>query len=381
MTVRTALAFVLLCPLLVPAAEMPKGIAPDSVLERFTVPKGGDGLIVPVKVLGKERLFLVDTGCTHTVFDSALPLGPARRTMRGMTPTGEVEVKLYDAPPATLGKLRLKGVEQVVTTDLVRLREASGYEIEGVLGMDFLKHHVIHVDFDRGELLILKSVPAEAGRPLRFLPDRGGCPEVMAKLPDEGAVWLSVDTGFAGAAACALDAATVRELRRTDGLRRVGTTASETFTGTIERAVYRAKRLDVAGFKVEGPIVTEGDRSNLLGLAFLARFAVTFDFPNSTLWLRKGENFARPIRWTDTGLRLRRKDQKTLICHVELDSPGAKAGLKEGDQLLKAANHDAATSTLFKIGETLRNGGRVTGKVRRNGTEIEFELDLPREDD
>jgi predicted aspartyl protease len=380
MTARTALAFVLLCPLLVPAAEMPKGIAPDSVLERFTVPKGGDGLIVPVKVLGKERLFLVDTGCTHTVFDAALPLGPARRTMRGMTPTGEVEVKLYDAPPATLGKLRLKGVDQVVTTDLVRLREASGYEIEGVLGMDFLKHHVVHVDFDRGELLILKSVPAEAGRPLRFLPDRGGCPEVMAKLPDEGAVWLSVDTGFAGAAACALDAATVRELRRGDGLKRLGITASETFGGTIERAVYRAKRLNVAGFQVEGPVVTEGDRSNLLGLGFLARFAVTFDFPDSTLWLRKGGNFAKLARWNDAGLRLRRRDNKTLLCRVEPDGPAAKAGLKEGDELVKLADRDAAASTLFQLGEALRNGGAVKGAVRRDGKEIEFELELPREE-
>jgi hypothetical protein len=57
------------------AGEGRPEVPPDLILERFSVAKGGDPLTVPVKVGGKDHIFVVDTGSDVTLFDTSLPLG------------------------------------------------------------------------------------------------------------------------------------------------------------------------------------------------------------------------------------------------------------------------------------------------------------------
>ncbi|HWE35471.1 MAG TPA: retropepsin-like aspartic protease, partial [Isosphaeraceae bacterium] len=162
-TARMLLVLAALAPAALACAEEPRTEIPrELVLERFRVAKGGDLLLVPVRFAGRDRLFVVDTGNTLTTFDESLPLGVPRTVVESITPQGRVPVRIYDSPSAEVGRLPLQ-VPYVIGADLGWMREISGYRIDGVLGMDFLRRFVVHIDFDRGELLLLKAVPRDAG--------------------------------------------------------------------------------------------------------------------------------------------------------------------------------------------------------------------------
>ena len=107
---------------------------------------------------------------------------------------------VYNAPEATVGSLPL-GVDAVLGVDLKKIREVSGLPIEGVLGMDFLSRYIVHIDFDRGKLLLLKSVPKDAGETLPLVSEDGKIPEIDVWVSIERKIRFTIDTGSIGLAA------------------------------------------------------------------------------------------------------------------------------------------------------------------------------------
>ena len=181
------------------AAPSPE-IPPELVLQRFPIAGHGSPVLLPVRVAGRDHLFVVDSGCRRTVLDLSLPLGRPRRRGTVLTFNGNVEAAVYDPPDATVGRLPLR-VAEVTGADLSRTREAWRLPIEGILGMDFLGDYVLRIDFDKRQLLFLKSVPRDAGAavPIEWQP--GEIPRVMAEFSDTEKVRFFVDTGWLGATA------------------------------------------------------------------------------------------------------------------------------------------------------------------------------------
>ena len=71
-----ALLIGILAPLLSAHGQGPtREIPPELILERFSVSKDGDALLVPVRVAQNNLLFLADTGVAVTCFDTSIPLG------------------------------------------------------------------------------------------------------------------------------------------------------------------------------------------------------------------------------------------------------------------------------------------------------------------
>ena len=136
---------------------------PQNVVERFKVAKEGDCLLLPVKLKGKSYLFLLDTGASLNVFDSSIPLGKPNGVHRVQTPSGPVRLPHYAAPEASVGGLSLRTDDPVFAVDYSKFRQVSGQEIYGMVGMPFLRQHVVQVDFDKGELLILKAAGSDCG--------------------------------------------------------------------------------------------------------------------------------------------------------------------------------------------------------------------------
>ena len=153
-----------------------KGLTPkipsSLVIDRFHVAKNGDCLLVPVRIAEKDHLFVVDTGAAMTAVDTSLPLGQPVGSVNAIGAQGNVEVMVYNPPKATVGRLSLGPLESVVGKDLSPLRQASGYPIEGVLGMDFLGKYVIYLDMNEGDLFALEV--STEGRRRRVADDVGG---------------------------------------------------------------------------------------------------------------------------------------------------------------------------------------------------------------
>ncbi len=157
--------------------------------------------------------------------------------------------------------------------------------------MDFLGQHVVHIDFDRGELLLLKSPPSHPGQVIPLHWEPGECPEIYAWVTDEKKVRFEIDTGAVGFVSGHMDILETRPLIRSSDFRVIGSTLKETASGSSSCWLVQGKGLNLGGFRVDRPVFGEAPpEMNSLGTGFWSRFVVTFDFPG-----RKG----LPQQWEE----------------------------------------------------------------------------------
>ena len=106
-----------------------------------------------------------------------------------------------------------------------------------------------------------------------------------------------------------------------------------TMGGTIKEREARINDLSIGSLQYRDLIFSELD-SSILGLEFLARHNVIFDFPNKRLYLDEGRDYRRRDERDMSGLRLAMSYDKTVVYSVEVGSPADKAGLKAGDVIV-----------------------------------------------
>lgn len=364
-------------PTLAPAADPPLTIPESLVRERFSVARGGDFLLVPVAIGGRDCTFLVDTGFTLTTLEASLLPGRPRERLIARGPDGDGSIDLFDPPEARVGGSNLRQLPVVGRLDLTAIREASGYPIDGILGMDFLGRHVVHIDFDRGELVLLRAVPGGAGEAVPLEPDDEMRPTVLARHAGFGPTRFAVDTGCNGLMCGSVTADLGRDLVRAGGFRAVSACPSVTVTGVSRGRILQGKELMLGGFAVRGPAFRECVQDNLLGLGFWSRFVVTFDFPGGAAYLRKGKNHDRPERWPAAGLRYVRRNGAVVVETVDADGPAAAAGFRKGDVLVLVGGLNANESSFFELSGAMHAAERVECVVRRGQTEHRLTLSVP----
>ena len=286
----------------------------NNVLERFKVAQDGDCLLLPVKYKGKTYQFLIDSGSTWNVFDSSLPLGNPIDESDIKGAADAVRLKLYDAPSATVGGLSLKSTGPVVAFDFTRLRQVTGFEVYGFIGMPFLRRNVLRVDFDKGELLVLKKPSSDCGQEFAVNFNEGGIPRISVKVAGDEKQKFLLDTGLSSTGDLATKS--FDTLLRNADLTVFGTRLFETISGTSEIRIGRLKQLSLGDFTVRGAAVSEGEES-LLGLGFCSRFVMTLDLANDKVYLKKGKNFDRVDAHDLSGLHLLRKDGKVVVHSVD----------------------------------------------------------------
>lgn len=351
----------------VPTPEIPSNL----VLERFAVAKNGDDLLVPVTVAGKDHPFVVNTATTATLFDISLPLGQPVDVLTVNGAEKKVEIKVYNPPEAKLGSVSLRPLPGVFGEDLNSIRQVTGLPIRGILGMDFLGRHVLHIDVEKGEFLLLKSAPKSAGEELPISWEPGGLPYVNGELAPGESVRFVVDTGMGGLDSGSLGILELQSLARRHRVHEIGKSFSVTISGIRSSSMFQGGVLRVGGFSVRSPIFTElrGSTPNILGRGLWSRFAVTFDFPGRKLYLRKSAEFNRADRWNASGLHLWRRLESIEVHSVDQDSPAARAGLKKGDIIIELGGVDAGKSSCFELFEILCMGGQIACTVRRGSRE------------
>lgn len=356
------------------ADERSEEVLGHLILQRFSVAKGGDFLLVPVRIEGRDRLFVVDTGFARTAFDSSLPLGKARGVFRLETVQGVVEKTLYEPPSATVGHLPFRVNGSIVAFDMQPLREASGCPIEGILGMDFLGKYVLHIDFDGGELYFLEAAPPDAGREFSIAWRPGEVPTILAEISGSGRGSFVIDTGGLSFNEANLEILRARDLARKGELQWIGPTeGGVTAGGAFTGQMYRGKRLDLGGFSFANPVFVEAAQSSL-GLNLLSRFTVTFDFPKQKLFLRKGDRYNRPPLINTSGLSLNSKEGVVVIDSVEPGTPSEKSGVRVGDVLLELEGLEVGKASLFALRSALCKKGQLDCFVRRGDQKLRFSI-------
>ena len=245
-----------------------------------------DALLLTVCMESGEELTLgVDTGAPYTLLDSSLEpkLGERLRVATIRWLGGKTAGGLYRAPKLYLGSIRLLTGPRIATADMSKF----GYPgpLMGILGMDCLRNFCIQLDFiaNRWRFLDPANLHTEdLGQPFPLM-RKQGCFATRENLVGVKGAASVIDTG------CNFDGVLTPKLFQqwTNRWESGELSPHAGFpNGRFGGATYT--NLNLHG---------DGD-VNIVGLSFLARHLVTFNFPKRTMYLKRvraGPN-AEPVR-------------------------------------------------------------------------------------
>jgi len=345
----------------------------------FAIGKDGRLLVLPVRVGRREFLCLLDTGARLSGFDVSLRemLGDPEEYRMLATPAGMRRVEAFHWPEATLGGQPLRTEKPVVCMPLDEIRSATNQDILGVIGMDVLRSCRLQIDFDRGVLSLLESLPEnrdELGEKvaIRFLDD--AIPVIFGRIGDDTIEPFLIDTGAQGNS---LGTDFYDTLLERDEIRSGSSSTSVTVAGQVHSPRGRLRRFSVGPFTHQELRFSRLNLSSL-GIRYFSRFKVTFDFPGECVYMSKSAQFDKPEPRATSGLVLQWVEGATIVQSVRADGPGAAAGLKAGDALVRINGEDASEYDPFALRELLtsKRGRRVPMTIRRGAREFEVALVL-----
>lgn len=245
----------------------------------------GAWLIVPVRLEDGETLpFIIDTGTPVTLIDRSLVSRLGKRLDTGSIsmPHDQQEGGLYTAPRLFLRNTRLQTDPVVYTFDFKRLSFLSGHPIKGMLGMDCLKHYCLQMDFAAKKVRFLDPDQLDTNKlgqafPL-FLSSAGEGSSHFVRPYIHHAALLGTNTNLL-----------IDTGDNIDGEIGKGTIQGHYTTRFIHFLIpFRGMRVPECtwnGVTYKKLIISDGENS--LGIRFLARHLVTFDFPHHVMYLRR----------------------------------------------------------------------------------------------
>jgi hypothetical protein len=354
-------------------------------LAEFVVQKGGGPLIVPVTIDGTSAglqwnkqvtyRMLVDTGAEHTCFDVV------HRAMLGR-PTGAVEVsptlqiETFSAPRISIGTLKIVPNDDVGCIDLAAVANGLGESIDGLLGMDVLSRLIVSIDFDAGRLRFHRAADRAFGLriPLTWGDRKRGSAFVRAAVGNSTINFL-IDTGGVDTFSGTLEPRSYAQLASARRLVTIRSGNVFTVGGLAETKFARVGSLSLGGFMHERLILGQFS-FNCLGLAYLSRYHVAFDFPNRVMYLRPGKAFARADDYDLSFLAVSRARDAVMVANAYHGGAAAKAGVKNGDIIFAIDGQSTRQMSLFVFRRFLHVEGRHVLDVERNGSREQIVLVL-----
>ena len=238
---------------------------------------------------GTEFKCYVDTGSPSSVLPQSVEsqLGKRIGKHKIRTLDGSIEKEnIYAAP-----KIYLGGAQLVMGN-----RIGVWTNAEGILGMDCLRHYCIQLDFQTRKIRFLKSGEADESDfgkafPLTNL-QYAHIRQKEFFQPNDSS--LLVDTGdpFDGMMSSRLLKRAVQE----EKARRVPIIMPPHFQGELPKLELFSFPTCLWNGETYTNLVVQAGRVDLIGLKFLARHQVTFDFPEKVMYLKHSGERSGPIK-------------------------------------------------------------------------------------
>jgi len=345
-------------------------------------------IFLPVSInQGKPSLFELDSAASATsvdpsrVLDAAVPADKSSSTVQNCI-------------------LNLPGLALPMSSLAVAAKNdfstQTGVPYQGTLGADFFSRLVVVIDYSRQTIQLYDPATyTYSGAAKGVLGTfTGTTPLVRAKVSIPGHKTLEADF----IVNTALDSSIVFSRTFTDS-HGISPNRFKTIPASYPSVdagakilLGRLKDFQLGGYTIEEPVAafsqsnpSSAQSKNIagtIGAGFLRRFTVIFDLPHQRIILEPNLQFNKFAEEDMSGLSIVAKGTglRTFeIVRVQPGTPGAAAGIREGDVIAGIDDEPAADMTLTAIRDLFRQvGHRYKLLIERNGKTQEIVVQMKR---
>jgi hypothetical protein len=306
-------------------------------------------IYLPVNIMGKERLWVLDCGASVNVIDSsfAVELGLAfEGPLKGQGASGIVDFYLATLPAYSIGGIQFNEQKAVVFSFRRLFKKALGLEVVGILGYDFLSRFVTKIDYAKQTISFYHPAKFQygGGGEIFDSPLHGS----MLSLP------VTVDGKYSGKWRLDIGAPDIDfhyPYAKDQGLldrKGVDVMVGDAAGLSITR-MSKYNTVDVGGFVLRNPLIgiphAEGIGSfaeetaiGNIGNSLLRNFVLYLDYDKQRVILEKGDNFGQEFQKPKSGLQFYYNDDNDVeVVFVSPETPAESAGFKKGD-IIKSVN-------------------------------------------
>lgn len=322
--------------------------------------------------------FLFDTGATITTLErkvaQKLGIKPNQTDeVAGASGTRKLDV-------ATGQRLKLAEnlwIENadILLDDLQRLNESSGYHYDGVIGYDVLDHYLTEIDIDNKHFIFYpknSKKEFENYEILNFdLPDEIPIPHIPVEVTLRNSTKVKGAVLYDSGASLNMlfNSRFVEENDILPKFEKTVNSIQEDFSGRAENKVGLIKGLKVGPYDIHRTMLAYISTEKkgvtampgylgLLGEGVIYRFNSVLDYENKKLYLKPAKIYEEPFHSTLSPAKLALQKGKITAVAVVEGSEAYKAGLREGDKILKIdgkqVSFPKANQLLTQEGKTIK---------------------------
>jgi len=348
-----------------------------------------DGILLQARINNSPPVWLaLDTGANiniinQRVFDrlALLPTGGANLIGGGGTTKGEF------AENATISLPGVEAYKQPIASVPLDAMSLVRREVVGLIGTPFLMNFVVEIDYEHKVLTFHDPKAYNLADEPDAIPmeGRGGWPYVEAEISlngrDKVADKFMLDTGSNRIFHINRSFA---EAHKILGLLPKGSTAEgvgEGIGGRVKFTEARVHSIRIGKYTMSRPVVSisqdtegfgAGPSAGVVGGEMLRRFTLVLDYSTSRMLLKPNAHFNEPYEVDMSGLELMTKPddfKAIMIKSVLANYPAAKAGLREGEEIVSINGRPASEYNLDILTKMFkRNGKEYLLTVRRGSS-------------
>ena len=397
-------------------------------------------IFIPVTINGEELTFLVDTGVEQTILfslddkEEVKLFEVEKLKLRGLGSKDAI-----DSYKSSRNKVEIKDFVDnnheiyVVLDQEFNFSSHVGIPVNGIIGSNFFKKHIVEIDYDRKKIIVYnhnhkkitirlqkkfvkEAITIEDKKPYCISNIKTGNQTIPSKL--------LVDTGNSDAVWVFLNKTDKIKLPK----KNIQDYLGRGFSGNVYGKRARISSFEFGNKTFYNPLITFPDSTSLksvnfvpnrvgsLGSEIISRFTIVFDYLNKAVYTKPSKRMSDPFNFNMSGIEVEHaglewvkedvderiiggikiytdKTQENIqnslkihftlkpvfkIASVRVDSEAEKVGLKVGDRILKINRQTVHWLTIEMINELLKSeeGKIIEIEVERAGKTFIFKFQL-----
>ena len=348
-------------------------------------------IYIPLKINDSEELeFVFDTGAGATIINSNIQKQinlTSNKVLTSNGATGEVNMILIENNTIKFDSLELNEID-LLSTSLSHLERASGRNIDGIIGYDFLNKYVVEINYNDSKILIFDPKGFKyQGKGQLIKIDVDKLPKAKFKFSINNRISFKgefiIDTGAGGTIGFATHFSKKNDLKhrieKTYSFSSKGLSGNHSIIdiGRIKEfkiSEFGFKNIPVRIYNTNKGALAKKKTAGIIGNELLKKFNITFDYKSKKSYWTLNHKFNEPFVVSHSGLKLEldTSGTKVIITYIIPNSVAESSDLNIGDEIIEIDNLKVSSISLDKIRKLLNQNGKTIEIKYLKGNEIKI---------